>query len=110
MIAHYEDTKSNNFFSQLINLKQKSSMVEHIKDFQKMNIRVKDILEEHRIDVFVGTLKHNIQHEVHLWELYSLEKTWKEKWKAKLWQQGSLPLTIINIEVFLSLAIYNVQG
>ena len=43
MIAHYEDTKSNTFFSQLINLKQKGSMEEHIEDFQKLNIRVNDI-------------------------------------------------------------------
>jgi len=43
MIAHYEDAKGNNFFSQLINLKQKGSMVEHIEDFQKLNIRLKDI-------------------------------------------------------------------
>jgi len=74
MITHYEDTKSNTFFSQLINLKQKGSMMEKIEDFQKLNIRVKDIPEEHRIDVFIGTLKDNIQHEVRLWELDSLEK------------------------------------
>ena len=60
MIARYEDTKSNTFFSQLINLKQKGSMMEHFEDFQKLNIRVKDILEEHRIDVFIGTLKDKI--------------------------------------------------
>ena len=36
MIAHYEDTKINTFFSQLINLKQKGSVVEHIKDVQKL--------------------------------------------------------------------------
>jgi len=76
MIAHYEDTKSNTFFSQLINLKQKGSMMEHM-DFQKLNIRVKDILEEHRIDVFIGSLKDNIQHEVHLWEPDSLEKAFR---------------------------------
>ena len=69
MIAHYEDTKSNTFVSQLINLKQKGSMVEHIEDFQKFNIRVTDIPEEHEIDVFIGTLKDNIQHEVCVWEL-----------------------------------------
>jgi len=34
MIEHYEDTKSNTFFSQLINLKQKGSMEEHIENFQ----------------------------------------------------------------------------
>ena len=43
MIAHYEDTKRNTFFSQLTNLKQKGSVVEHIEDFQKLNIRVIDI-------------------------------------------------------------------
>ena len=62
MIAHYEDTKSNTFFSQLINFKQKGSVVDHIKDFQKFNIRVNDIPEEHRIGVLIGTLKDNIQH------------------------------------------------
>jgi len=35
---------------------------------------------------------------------------WQEKWKAKLWQQGSLPLTIIKMEVLLPLAIHNLQG
>ena len=59
MMAHYEDTKRNTFFSQLINLKQKGSMMEHIEKFQKWNIRIKDILEEHRIDVFIWTLKDN---------------------------------------------------
>ena len=58
--TYYEDTKSNAFFSQLINLKQKGLVVEHIEDFQKLNIRVTDIPEEHRIDLFIGTLKDNI--------------------------------------------------
>ena len=43
MIAHYEDTKSNTFFSKLINIKQKGSMVEHIEDFEKLNIKVTHI-------------------------------------------------------------------
>ena len=72
LVACYEDTKSNTFFNQLISLKQKGSIMEHIEEFQKLNIRVKDIPEDHRIDVFIGTLKDNIQHEVHLWELDSL--------------------------------------
>ena len=71
MIAHYEDTKSNTFFSQLINLKQKGSVGEHIEVFQKLNIRVIDIPEEHMIDVVIGTKKDNIEHEVCLWELDS---------------------------------------
>ena len=62
MIAHYEDTNSNTFFSQLINLKQKGSMVEHIEDFQKLNIRVNYIPEKQMIDVFIGILKDNIHH------------------------------------------------
>ena len=66
MIVYYKDTKSNTLFIQLINLKQKGSMVEHIEEFQKLNIRVIDIPEEHGIDVFIWTLKDNIQHEVHL--------------------------------------------
>ena len=42
-----------------------------------MNIRVNDIPEEHMIDVFIGTLKDNIQHEVPLWEPDSLEKAFR---------------------------------
>ena len=77
MIAHYEDTKSNTFFSQLINPKQKGSVGEHIEDFQKLNIRLTDILEEHMIDHFIGTLKNNIQHDVHILEPDSLEKAFR---------------------------------
>ena len=51
--------------------------MEHIEDFQKLNIRVKDILDEHRIDVFIGTLKDNIKHEFRLWERDSLEKAFR---------------------------------
>jgi hypothetical protein len=66
MIEHYEDTRINTFFSQLINLKQKGSDVEHIENLQSLNIKVMDIPDEHLIDVFIGTLKDNIQHEVSL--------------------------------------------
>jgi hypothetical protein len=77
MIAHYEDTRSNTFFSQLINLKQKGSVTEHIENFQRLNIKVTNIPDEHLIDVFIGTLKDNIQHEVRLWEPKSLENAFK---------------------------------
>jgi hypothetical protein len=77
MIAHYEDTRSNTFFSQLINLKQKGSVTENIQNFQRLNIKVTDIPDEHLIDVFIGTLKDNIQHEVRLWEPKSLENAFK---------------------------------
>ena len=42
-----------------------------------MNIRVTDIPEEHGIDVFIGTLKDSIQHEVRVWEPDSLEKAFR---------------------------------
>jgi len=77
LIEHYEDTKSNPFFSQLISLKQKGSIMEHIEEFQKLNIRVKDIPEEHMIDVFIGSLKDNIQHDVRLWESDSSEQAFR---------------------------------
>ena len=58
----------------MINIKHKGSMMEHIEDFQKLNIRINNIPEKHRIDVFIGNLKDKIQHEVRLWEPDSLEK------------------------------------
>ena len=61
----------------MINLKQKGSMMEHIEDFQKLNIRVENILEEHRFDVFIGTLNDDIQNKVHLWEPNSLNKAFR---------------------------------
>jgi hypothetical protein len=76
MIAHYEDTRSNTF-SQLINLKQKGSVTVHIENFQILNIKVTDIPDEHLIDVFIGNLKDNIQHEVRLLEPKSLENAFK---------------------------------
>ena len=96
LVAHYEDTKSNTFFSQWISLKQKGSIMEHIKEFQKLNIRVKDIPEEHRIDVFIGSLKDNIQHDVRLWEPDSLEKAFRLAKKMErllfccLWESVSI--------------------
>ena len=77
MIAHYEDARRNTLFSQLINLKQKGSVIEHIKKFQILNIKVTDIPDDHLIGVFIGTLKDNIQHEVPLWEPKSLENAFR---------------------------------
>jgi hypothetical protein len=77
MITHYEDTRSSTFFSQLINLKQKGSFLEHIKNFQRLNRKVTYIPDDHLIDVFIGTLRDNIQHEVRLWEPKSLENAFR---------------------------------
>jgi hypothetical protein len=77
MIAHYEDTRNNTFFSQLINIKQKGSVTEHIENFQRLNIKVTYIPDQHLIYVFIGTLRDNIQHEVCLWEPKSLENAFR---------------------------------
>jgi hypothetical protein len=77
MIEHYEDTRNNDFFIQLINLKQKGSVVEHTEKFQRLNIKVTNILYENLIDVFIGTLKDNIQHDFPLWEPKSLENAFR---------------------------------
>ena len=82
MIAYYEDTRSNTFFSQLINLKKKGSVMEHIEKFQRLNIKVTDIPDEHLIDVFIRTLNDNIEHEVRLWEPISFEQLQEVMCKA----------------------------
>ena len=44
------------------------------------------IFQRNIIDVFIGTLKDNIQHEVHLWEPDSLEKAFRleRKFECKI--------------------------
>ena len=66
--------KEQHFLQPIDKSQKKCSLGEHIEDFQKSNIRATDIPQEHRIDVFIGNLKDNIQHEVRVWELDSLEK------------------------------------
>jgi hypothetical protein len=77
MIEQYEHTRNNTFFSQLIYLKKKGSVTEHIENFQRLNIKVTYIPYEHLIDVFIGTLRDNIQHEVCLCEPKSLENAFR---------------------------------
>jgi hypothetical protein len=77
MIAHYEDTRRNTFFSQLIILKKKGSVVEHIENFQRLNIKVTNIPYEDMIDVLHRNLKDKIQHDFFLWELKSLENVFR---------------------------------
>ena len=73
LIAHYGDKKRNTFFSQLVNFKQKGLVKWHIKQFQQLSLRVKNILEDNFLDLFIGTLKDKIQHEACLLEPSSLE-------------------------------------
>ena len=77
-----------------------------------MNIRVIDILEEHMIDVFIGTLKDNIQHEVCVWGPDSLENTFRlaGKIECKIMVTRKPTTHIIKMEVFLLLDFHNLQG
>ena len=68
LIAYHDDVKSNSLFTQLINPKQKGPVIEHIQQFQKLSLRVEGIADDKLLDLFIGTLKDNIQHEVHLFE------------------------------------------
>jgi hypothetical protein len=74
LISYHDDVKSNSFFTQLINLKQKDPVIEHIQQFQKLSLRVDGLADDKLLDLFIGTLKDNIQHEVRLFEPISLEK------------------------------------
>ena len=111
MIAHYEDTKSNTFFNQLINLKQKGLVGHHIEDFQKLNIRVTNILEEHNIDLFISTLEDNIQYEVRILELDSLDKAFRleRKIECKIMATRK-PTSHFYKEVLLCLDFHNLQA
>ena len=61
--------------------------MDHIEDFQKLNIRVIDIAEEHRIDVFIGTLKDNSNMKFTFGKRinYRRHSRWQEKLNVKLW-------------------------
>ena len=48
-----------------------------MEKFQRLNLKVTNIPDDHLIDVFIGILKDNIQHEVRLWEPKSLENAFK---------------------------------
>ena len=74
LIAYHDDVKSNSSFIQLINLRKKGLVLKHIQQFQKMSLRVEGIPNDKLLDLFIGTLKDNIQHEGCLFVPTSLEK------------------------------------
>ena len=43
LIAHYRDINNNTFFSELVNLKLKGLVIEHMKQLQKLSLQVKNI-------------------------------------------------------------------
>jgi hypothetical protein len=113
MITHYEYTRRNTFFIQLINIKQNGSVAEHIEKFQRLNIKVTNIPYEHLIDVFIGTLKDNIQHRFHLWEPKSLENAFRVVRKVEIKNMTmttrNTTLTSIEKTMFLLLNHLNLQ-
>ena len=62
LIAYHDDVKRNSFFTQLINLKKKGLVIKHIQQFQKLSLGVNGIPDDKLLDLFIGTLKDNIQH------------------------------------------------
>ena len=56
-----------------MNLQQKGPIVVHIQLFQKLSLSVKVIPEGKILDLFMGTLKESIQHEVCLFDPKSLK-------------------------------------
>ena len=73
LITYHDDVKRNSFFTQLIYLRQKGLVIEHIQQFQKMSLRVEGILDDKLLNLFIGTLKDKIQNEVCLFKPTSLE-------------------------------------
>jgi len=74
MISHYGDINRNTSFSQFINLRQKGPITKNIQQYQKISIKVKNILKNNLLDIFMGTLKEKIQHELCLFDPKYLEK------------------------------------
>ena len=46
LIEHYGDIKRNTLFNQLIYLRQRGILIDHIKETKKLSIQVKNILED----------------------------------------------------------------
>ena len=58
----------------MINLRKKGPVIKHIQQFQKLSLKVEGIPDDRLLDLLIGTLKDNIQHEVCLFDPTSLEK------------------------------------
>ena len=68
LIAYHDDVKRNSFFTQLINLWKKGSVIEHIQQFQKLSLRVEGIEDDK-----VGQGTHEDKNSAHV-ELPSMNK------------------------------------
>jgi hypothetical protein len=59
LITHYGYIKSNTFLIHLINIRQRGPIIDHIQQFQKPSLGVKNIQEENLLDLIIVTLKEN---------------------------------------------------
>ena len=53
---------------------QKGLVIEHIQKFRKTCLKMEGIPDDKLMDIFIGTLKDNIQHEECIFKLTSLER------------------------------------
>ena len=81
LITYHDDVKRNSFFRQLINLRKRGPLIEHTQQFQKLSLILDGIPNNKFFDLFIGTLKDIIQHEVCLFEPTSLDKDFMEAMK-----------------------------
>ena len=72
LIANYNDIKHNTFLMRLIDLIQKGLVLRHIRQFQKLIHRLKNILEDNLLDLIMVNLKEIFKHEIHLLDPKSL--------------------------------------
>jgi hypothetical protein len=86
----------------LINFWQKGPIADHIQQSQKINLRVKKIPKDNLLDHFMGTLKENIQHGVHLFKPMSIEKAFnlERKVEKKIFLLEGWPLITIERTMF----------
>ena len=114
LISYHHDVKSNSIITQLINLRKKGPIIEHIQQFQKFILRLDDILDDKLLDLFIGTLEDKIEHEVRLFKPTSLEKDScsQGRLKVKIWRRllEALSQTPLKRIMFLLLTHLNLQG
>ena len=51
LVEHYGDINNNTLFSELVNIKKKGQVIEHIKQFQQLSLRVRNISEDNLLDL-----------------------------------------------------------
>ena len=96
LITHYGDINNNTLFSELVNILQRGPITEHIHQFQKLSLRVKNVSQDNLLDLFMGTLKESIHHEVCLFEVKYLEHAFKLARKVECKNMGTRKLVTNN--------------